>query len=120
MKDSLLCCERLLTALEEMSGREAAIMAQGDFVELAELRRRMEPLVTELGERGPAVADGGFRRRVSIWLAHRQEVEARLALEISRVKVALDELDASGRRIRRLAPSYRSEVGVPRRLQAVG
>lgn len=95
-------------------------MAHGDFEELAELRRRMEPLVAELGARGPALADDAFRQRVSVWLAHRQEVEARLELEIARVKLALDELEASGRRIRRLTPFYRSGGHVPPRLQAMG
>jgi hypothetical protein len=114
-------CARLLVALEDLARREALCLDLHDFPAVAQLQRQSAPLVAALVEHGPAVVDDGLRARMAAWLAHRHETDLRLADQIARARDRLRELEASRRRVTRLAPAYSmAEASPARQLCAVG
>lgn len=113
-------CVRLLGALEDLAGQEAAALTRRDFACLLHAQERAAPLVRHLAEHGPAVADASLRSRVATWLARRNERDGVLAVEIDRAKAELNQLDVSERRIKSVAPAYGLGMTAPSRLNAVG
>ena len=113
-------CTRLLVALEDLAGQEAASLASGDVATLIALQQRADPLVAYLGKHGPAVADDGMRARVGALLTRRRETAVVLARRIEETRSRLKELEASRRRVARVAPAYIQGTETSRRLCAVG
>jgi len=120
MNTELQRCRRLLAALEKIGTQEAASLAAGDWPAVTFLQSRAAPLIEHLAAHGPAVADAGFRARLSSWLARRQEAGAGLHARIEEMRKELGELDASVRRARRVTPAYRRSGEDARRWCAVG
>lgn len=114
-------CSRLLLALEELAGREAAALQTRDFAAAIELQDRAAPLVEHLAMHGPAVADGGLRRRVDNFLRRRAETAEWLSSQIAEAREELERTRTSQRQVARIAPVYGSSGPVaPRQLLAVG
>jgi len=113
-------CARLLAALEDLAAQETASLQARDFAAVIHLQERAAPLVAHLAEHGPAVADDALRARIAAWLAQRRENGEWLAGQIARTKAELEKLDATRRRVTRLAPVYGRGPAVTRQLCAVG
>jgi hypothetical protein len=113
-------CTRLLGAMEDLLAQEAASLAAGDMDAVIALQQRIEPLVQDLGRRGPAVADDCLRDRVAAWLGRRREVSNLLTARVEELRQQISQLDASRRRVARVGPAY-TQVGVSaQRLRLVG
>ena len=113
-------CVRLLAALEELAGQEAAGLAGRDFAAVVHLQERAAPLVQLLGEHAPEITDPAIRRRVKEFLVRRHETGEWLAEQIAQTRQKLQEIDTARRRVASVAPAYGQGAEVSRRLCAVG
>jgi len=113
-------CARLLTALEDLAGQEAACLDARDFDAVVKLQERAAPLVQLLGEHAPEITDPAIRRRVKEYLDRRHETGEWLAEQIEQTRQRLRELDGAHSRLHRMAPAYGTNDAAPRRLVAVG
>lgn len=114
-------CARILVALEDLAGREAASLQARDFPAVAEIQERAAPLVAHLAAHGPAVADVALRTRVGELLRRRAQTGEWLAEQITQAREELRGTQASQRRVARIAPVYgSSQAPVAGQLLAVG
>lgn len=120
METPVQTCTRLLAALEDLAGQEAASLAGRDFAAVLQLQDRSAPLVAHLAAHGPAVADATLRQRIATWLAGRQRTSASLATEIAQAKTELQQIATSRRQAARVAPAYGRLTGSSRHLCVVG
>jgi len=109
MASPLATATRLLTALDELVMEETMLLRMEDFVETAELRERMLPVVEQLCLCAPEFSpDSGFRRRLDD-LLHRSEQNLRvLEAELARRHEELLRVGEALGRLRRVAPAYKT------------
>lgn len=97
---------RLLGALDELVTQEAATLAQRDFVAIADIQRRADPLVSALAELGPQVADDLARARVAGLLARRQHTIDLLETQLATAREELQALQTVSGRVAQITPVY--------------
>lgn len=113
-------CTRILGAMEDLLAQEAASLAVGDMDAVIALQQRIEPLVQDLGRRGPAVDDAALRDRVAAWLGRRREISNQISVRVEELRRQISELDASRRRVARVGPAYAQAATSSQRLRLVG
>lgn len=115
-------CARLVAALEDLVGREAATLDVRDFTGVIEIQKRAAPLVELLGAHAAEVTDPVLRERIRALLARREKTGEWLAEQIEHAREALALANEGRRRIRQIAPVYgRSTPAAPsRQLCAMG
>jgi hypothetical protein len=69
---------------------------------------------------GPAIADMSMRTRIAAVVDRRQETVRQLQAAMDHVQGRLNELQASQRRVAKLAPAYGRTDQVRRQLQVAG
>lgn len=112
---------RLIAALEDLAGQEAAALAARDFRLAVAVQDRAAPLVELLGAHADEVADETLRKRVAALIERRNRNGEWLAEQIARVREQLRETEAARRRVAQVAPAYRRTTrGPARQLVAVG
>lgn len=104
---------RLLSALDDLVGREAASLAHGDFDAVAEIQARAEPLVAGLAALGAEAADEVARARAAALLARRQHSIDFLETQLAIAREELAAIRASAGRVARIAPAYGRAMGLP-------
>jgi len=97
---------RLLTALDELVGQEAATLAARDYAAVGEIQRRAEPLVAGLAALGAEAADETARARVAALLARRQHSLDFLETQLATARAELLAVQESARRVAQIAPVY--------------
>jgi hypothetical protein len=114
-------CSRLLSALEDLTGREAAALQTRDFAAAIELQDRAAPLIEHLALHGPSVANTDLRRRVGDFLRRRAETGEWLSRQLTEAKEELLRTRSSQHQVARIAPVYGSgKSGSYRQLLAKG
>ncbi len=99
-------CARLVTALEDLVAQEAVCLQTRDFAAAISIQDRAAPLVEHLSLHGPNVADQALRRRVETLIARRNDTATWLATELRQTREQLLGLQASQRRVAKVAPAY--------------
>ena len=115
-------CVRLLTALEDLAVQESAALEARDFATAVTIQTRAAPLVAHLAAHGPAIAekDAAFRARVAALQARRLRSGEWLATQVARAREELVQMQASQRRVARIAPAYGQVGRKSRQLSLVG
>lgn len=108
-------CARIVTALEDLARQEAAVLQSRNFSAAVLLQERAAPLVEHLVAHEGDVTSSDLRSRIAAVSALRSQTGEWLATQIERAREELQQMDASQRRIARVAPVYGS--GTPRRSQ---
>jgi hypothetical protein len=96
---------RVLGALEDLASQEELLLHAEDYAEVAAVQVRMAPLVHFLVEE-EAAADAALRQRIASFVARRDRTQQRLATEVGKMREEMVQLEASRRRIARVAPAY--------------
>lgn len=117
-------CERLVTALEDLAGQEAATLETRDFAAVIAIQDRAAPLVDLLVAHAPAVTDRAVRTRITALLAKRHRTGEWLSEQIARTREELQRTETAQRRVAQVAPAYgygsRAAAGGRPHLAAVG
>lgn len=120
METSVQACSRIAAALEDLSRQEAAALQAQDFAAVAAIQDRAAPLVEHLAAHEQEIASEGLLARIAGVLALRNQTAEWLAAKIGQVREELSQMEASRRRVSRLAPAYGAGASRVSRLSAVG
>ena len=113
-------CGRLIGALEDLADQESACVRSNDFAAAIAVQRRAAPLVADLVEKGPAVADAALRQRLATVIALREQTTIEIQRRIEDTRNKLDALRLTRNRVSQVAPVYGSTRAPRSRLRAVG
>lgn len=114
-------CARIVTALEDLAGQEAAALASRDFNAVLALQERTTPLVEYLVTAGANhIREPGIRSRVTALHELRQRTSESLAHAIADTRSELRRTQASQRRVAQIAPAYGQHAPRAAQWQAVG
>ncbi|HVS51297.1 MAG TPA: hypothetical protein VHD62_02985 [Opitutaceae bacterium] len=114
-------CARLIAALEDLAGQEAAALDARDFRGAVTVQDRAAPLVELLCAHADDVADEALRARIAALIERRNRTGEWLAEQIARVREQLRETQVAQRRVAQVAPAYGQSVRpAARQLVAVG
>lgn len=97
---------RLVGALDELVTREAATLAEHDFVAAGEIQKRAEPLVEAIVDLGSVISDAVARARVAGLMARRQHSIDFLETQLATARDELMAVQESTLRVARIAPVY--------------
>jgi hypothetical protein len=120
METAAQMCARLVTALEDLAAQEAVCVQTRNFAAVVAIQDRAAPLVELLASHEGDITDAAVRTRIKNLLERRNETGAWLIREIERTRERLHSLEASQRRVARIAPAYGQSSGPRRQLSAVG
>jgi hypothetical protein len=107
--------ERLLTALEQLAGREGVLLRSHDLIEAVDLGAQAEPLVKKLCTLAEDPAVGPLRERIDALVARRRRHAAALEEQIARLQGELRRLNEASQRLTRMAPIYSPPPSAPAR-----
>lgn len=113
-------CARIVTALEDLARQEAAALQTRDFPAAVLLQERAAPLVEHLVAHESDVTSSDLRSRIAAVYALRNQTGEWLATQIAQAREELRQMDASQRRIARVAPAYGGGSTRRSQLSAVG
>jgi hypothetical protein len=110
---------RVLSALEDLASQEELLLHAEDYAEVVTVQVRMAPLINFLVAE-VADADTAVRARISALVARRDRTQQRLDRDVGKMREEMVQLEASRRRIARVAPAYglRSDAMTSPRLWA--
>lgn len=112
-------CARLVGALEDLAGQEAAAVEHQNFEAVAEIQQRAEPLVAYLVAEG-AVIDAATRERLITVQRRRSATAERLRQGIAQVRAELEQIGSVRRRVGRVAPVYGAGGKTAQQISLVG
>jgi hypothetical protein len=113
-------CTRIAAALEDLARQEAAALQARDFTSVALVQDRAAPLVEHLVVHEAEIVSEELRARIAGILALRSQTAERLAENVRHAREELRQMDASQRRVSRIAPAYGTGAARVSRLSAVG
>lgn len=99
-------CVRLVTVLEDLVAQEAICLQTRNFAGAIAIQDRAAPLVEHLSTHGAAVADEALKHRITLLMERRRETGAWLTRELEHAREQLHGLQASQRRVAKVAPVY--------------
>lgn len=121
MESPVQRCTRIVTALEDLAGQEAAALAHRDFATVLALQDRTTPLVEFLITSGATqMREPGLRRRVRALHELRQKTSETLAVAMANTRADLQQTQVAQRRVAQIAPAYGQNAPRVSQLQAVG
>jgi hypothetical protein len=122
MESAAQTCARLIAALEDLAGQEAAALQTRDFATAIEIQDRAAPLVAHLAAHARDLTDPAQQARLRAVQEKRDRTGEWLAEQIERARAELARTSAARRRVAQIAPVYgRSPAGAASgHLSAVG
>lgn len=105
--------ERLLTALEQLAGREGVLLRSHDLIEAVDLGAQAEPLVKKLCILAEDPAVGPLRGRIEELVARRRHHAAAIEEQVARLQGELRRLHQASQRLNRMAPIYSPPPSAP-------
>src|ERR1051326_8674240 len=99
-------CGRLVAALEDLAGQEAATLQARDFVSAIAIQDRAAPLIELLVSHKEDVTDAALRARMAALIARRNQTGEWLGEQMAKVREELQRTDAAQRRVAQVAPAY--------------
>jgi hypothetical protein len=108
-------CARLITALEDLALREAALLRVGDFTEAAVIQGRAAPLVDFIAAAATAAAGSELQARIAGLVGLRNKSIKRLGSEIETARAELTQMQTRERTVAQVAPAYGSRFDSARR-----
>ena len=106
--------DRLVGALDDLVTREAATLAEKDYVAVAEIQRSAEPVVAAIADMGSVIADAVARARVASLLARRQHSIDFIESQLATARSELMAVQESSVRVAKIAPVYGRAPTPPR------
>jgi hypothetical protein len=111
---------RLLDALDDLVGQEAATVRARDYEAVGHIQRRSAAVIEGLAALGPAVADARMKARVAALLARRQHNVECIESQLATTRNELAAIEQSESRMARIAPAYGSPPKSARKFHAAG
>ena len=106
MESAAQTCARLISALEDLAGQEAAALQARDFAAAIEIQDRAAPLVDHLARHARDISDPAQQARLRAVQAKRDRTGEWLAEQIERAREELAQTSAARRRVAQIAPVY--------------
>ena len=97
---------RLVEALEDLVTHEAATVAERDYVAVADIQRRSQPLVEAIAELGSVVSDAVARARIAGLLARRQHSIDHIESQLATARSEMMAVQESTSRVAQIGPAY--------------
>ncbi len=114
---------RLVDAFDRLVNEEAAALREGEFDQLADLHRRVQPVVDGLAALGIGVADSHQQARLAESVARRQTNLAAIEAQLATTRAELHSVQESSHRVGKIVPLYgkaENEFATTGRLAASG